>query len=49
MQLDASLNLKKVPSLNLSDSPEKIIELLQTDRDQMATQMDRTDGICEWL
>lgn len=41
MQLDASLN----QNIHLT----KIIELLQTDRDQMATQMERTDGICEWL
>lgn len=41
MQLDASLNQ------NIHQT--KIIELLQTDRDQMATQMELTDGICEWL
>lgn len=41
MQLDASLN----QNIHLT----KIIELLQTDRDQLATQMQLTDGICEWL
>lgn len=41
MQLDASLNQ------NIHRT--KIIELLQTERDQMATQMERMDGICEWL
>lgn len=41
MQLDASLN----QNIHLT----KIIELLQTDRDQMATQMELMDGICEWL